>query len=229
MMMTPRAGMAMLSRGLADRWSAWDGPAMPGHPTPNRIDLRTELILGWRRAGAVLRSWPCARRCPWPTDAVVRLERRDPIAKAFGERDVVPAVEQPHAANRVDREGMGALAASDRLLLEIDGHRKLWRRQQGGRHLGCFLLGDDCRQQPVLHGVAGKDVAERGRDHASNAEIVERIDRGFARRAAAEIAAADEDLRRAPSRSVERKVRPLAAVGVEAQVLQQHLSEAGRP
>src|SRR5262249_1100814 len=151
----------------------------------NRSEARTYF-----RSPLMLR----ARRHPGPADAVVRLERRDSIAKARGERDVVPTVEQPQAADRIDRKGVEAIAAQDRLPLEIDGHRKLRPRQQGRRQLGCLLLGDGRSQQPVLHGVAGKNVAERRRDHASNAEIAERIDRGLARGAAAEIAAADDDL-----------------------------------
>ena len=94
------------------------------------------------------------------------------------------------------------------------------------RHdLGRLLVGDDGREQSVLNGIAGKDVAEGRRDHAADAVVVKRIDRGFARRAAAEIAAADHDLGVAPGRPVERKVRPLVALGVEAQILEQHLPE----
>ena len=65
--------------------------------------------------------------------------------------------------------------------------------------------------EPVLHGIAGKDVAERRRDHATDAVVVERIDRGLARRAAAEISPADDDLGIAPCRPVDREVRLLLA------------------
>src|SRR5262245_30322632 len=58
--------------------------------------------------------------------------------------------------------------------------------------------------------------------------VVECINRCLARRAAAEIAAADDDPRVTPGRLVERKVGPLTPLRIEAQIVQQHLAEAGR-
>ena len=60
---------------------------------------------------------------PWASRAIGHLERGDLVAIAFGQRDVVPAVEQPRAADRIDGEAEGSIAAQDRLLLEIDGYR----------------------------------------------------------------------------------------------------------
>ena len=64
---------------------------------------------------------------------------------------------------------------------------------------------------PFLHRVASKDVAERWRDHAADAVVVKRINRRLA-----EVPAGYDDLDVAPSWSVERKIRPFTAVGIEA-------------
>src|SRR5690349_18868776 len=69
----------------------------------------------------LLRIW----HGPRPHRPVIRLEGGDVVAEAVGECDVVPAVEQPCAPHRVDRERIGAVAAHDSLLLEIDRERKL--------------------------------------------------------------------------------------------------------
>ena len=47
------------------------------------------------------------------------------------------------------------------------------------------------RQQPILDGVHAEDIAEGQHDHASDASFVKRVDRRFARRAAAEIPPSD--------------------------------------
>src|SRR6266436_3950794 len=74
------------------------------------------------------------------------------------------------------------------------------------------FLGDAARQDAVLEAVVVEDVAERGRDHAADAEIHERPRRVLAARAAAEIVARDQDLGVAIGRLVEDEVRVLAAV-----------------
>src|SRR5262249_10514768 len=78
----------------------------------------------------------------------------------------------------------------------------------------------------VLHRVAGENVTERRGDDAAHAVVVERVDRRFARGAAAVIARADDQVGVAPGRTIEREVRPLVAVLVEAQVVEQHLADA---
>ncbi len=74
----------------------------------------------------------CARMRdrPRPLALVPGLERRDLVAIALGQRDVVPAVEQPHLAHRIDGEVVGAVAADDGLLLQIDRDRQLRRALQ---------------------------------------------------------------------------------------------------
>src|SRR5262245_39649058 len=57
---------------------------------------------------------------PGPPCAIGRLERNDLVPAALGQGDIVPAVEQARAADRIDREAEGLIAALDHLLLEIN-------------------------------------------------------------------------------------------------------------
>jgi len=43
--------------------------------------------------------------------AIRRFECRDPIGEAFGERDIVPAIEQPQPPDRIDAETIAVIAA----------------------------------------------------------------------------------------------------------------------
>ena len=54
-----------------------------------------------------------------------------------------------------------------------------------------------------------------------------RVDRGFARGAAAEIAGRHDDLGLAPIRSIERKIRPFVTLGIKAQIVEQHFADLG--
>ncbi len=89
------------------------------------------------------------------------------------------------------------------------------RAQAGEQRLGRRLL-DARRQQPVLDGVGGEDIAEARRDHRAEAEVGERVDRRLARGARAEIAARDENLRATTGLGVEGKIRIERAVGAGA-------------
>ena len=91
---------------------------------------------------------------------------------------------------------------------QIDGERGI------GAALGVVeqllqVLGRDAdRQHAVLEAVVVENVAERGRDHAADAEIHQRPGRVLAR-AAAEIVAGDQDLGLAIGRLVEHEIRVL--------------------
>src|SRR6516165_5368866 len=76
--------------------------------------------------------------------SIIRFECPDTLAIALGQCKVVPSIEQAHAANRFDREGVGALAANDGLPFEIDGDGKIWRLRQQSHHLGSILFRDGC-------------------------------------------------------------------------------------
>ena len=161
------------------------------------------------------------RPSPRPAAAVCGLEGGNPVAVALRQVDVVPAVEQLIAAHRIDAEREGAIAACDRLPLEVDYDGQFRLGGDGGAEFEHVGFGEDGGEQAVLDRILREDVAERRCDHAADAGIVERIDGRFARRAAAEIAAGDEDLGVAPGRLIEREVGPFVARGVAPQVLEQ--------
>src|SRR5262249_53226208 len=116
----------------------------------------------------------------------------------------------------------------DRLLLEIDGQAPGRLLAEEANERGRLIVGDDRGQQAILRRVASKDVAEGWRDDAANAVIVEGIDRGLARGAAAEVANSHDDARLVPSRAIERKIRPPASRSREAQIVKQRRSKSGR-
>src|SRR5262249_15721118 len=167
-------------------------------------------------------------RGPGSLGAIGQVERGDLVHRARGQRDVIPAVEQARAVDRIDGEAEALIAALDRLPLESDAHGPAWLLAEQAYERRRFIVRDDRGQQSVLHRVARKDVAEGWRDHAPDAVIPKRIHRRLARGAAAEVATAHDDLGVTPGRPVERKVRPLAPVGIEAQVTQQRRCEPGR-
>src|SRR6187401_1164252 len=61
------------------------------------------------------------RNGPGPERRVLRLEGRDLLAIALGQVDVVPAIEQLVAADRINRERKGNTVGAHGLLFEIDG------------------------------------------------------------------------------------------------------------
>src|ERR1700730_7909683 len=113
---------------------------------------------------------------PWPSQPIPRFELCDLVAIALGQLDVLPSVEQPGAADRVDHERDGVTAAQNRLLLQIDRHRQRGFLIQQGNETRCLVLAHDGREQSILDGIARKDVAEGWGDHAANAAVYERVD-----------------------------------------------------
>src|SRR5208282_3714282 len=165
---------------------------------------------------------------PRPRRLGLVFEALDLVALDHGQADVVETVEQTVLAVCVDLElHDAAVGSADFLLREID-------RECGvGAALGIVeqllqdLRRDLHRQNAVLETVVVKNIAERGRDHARDAEILERPGRVLARRAAAEIAASDQDLCLAISRLVEHKIGVLAAVVAVALFGEQSLAKPG--
>ena len=110
-----------------------------------------------------------------------------------GEADIVQALGQAALAERVDIEAKHLVAGAQFLVRQIDRYGK---PGAGGVHQhGDFGFRQGDRQQAVLAGVAGEDVAEARRDHRPHAGIGQRIDRALTRRSAAEIGARDQDRR----------------------------------
>ena len=165
---------------------------------------------------------------PRPALPVRCLEGGDASGVAVGHVDIVPAVEQLIAADRVDAESEAPVAARDCLFFEIDGDRHVRIGRDRGAELSHIGFRQHGRQQSILDGVLREDIAEGRRDHAADAGFVKRIDRRFARRAAAEIPPGDQDPRVAPDRLVERKVRSFVALGVAPQIMEQHPAELAR-
>src|SRR5215831_3224902 len=159
---------------------------------------------------------------PGPRALVGRLPGFDGGLVAHGLGDVVQPVEQRMLAPRVDLEGNDpAGRRHDLAVLEIDRDARIARR---GAHLVGELLdlfdrqGD--RQQPVLEAVVVEDVAVRRRDHRLHAHAGERPHSTFTARAAAEILLRQDDGRAAIGLLVEHAIGVLAAVGLEADLLE---------
>lgn len=133
-------------------------------------------------------SCSCGRRRPRSALLVASFECRDVHPVAFRQVNIIPAVQQLIAAYGVDRERAAQVAATDGLLLQVDADRLLRIGGQHGGNLGNLLLGHDRSQQTVLDRVLRKDIAERGWDDATDAMVVDRVDRRLARGSAAEIA-----------------------------------------
>src|SRR5690348_12447857 len=93
------------------------------------------------------------------------------------------------------REGLerkadsSAIGKRERAFRHIDRERRTWMRHEPLRR-GVL---HDHRQQSVLQGVVVEDVSELGADHGTEAMVDERPRGMLTRRAAAEIAAGDED------------------------------------
>ena len=74
--------------------------------------------------------------------------------------DIVPAVEQLLAPDRIDRETGRTVAPGHGLGREIDGHGQIGCRGERRQQILDILLGEDGRQDAVLDRVGGEDVAE---------------------------------------------------------------------
>src|SRR5436190_5173198 len=121
-----------------------------------------------------------------------RLERRDLVVALQRPRDVVEAVQERLALERVDLEPYAQAVRMGHLLrLEID--RQLVPLRDRLAHARELVGRQDDRQEPGLDGVRPEDVAERRGDHDVEAVVVERPRRVLAGRAAAEVPAGDED------------------------------------
>src|SRR5882724_373682 len=178
-----------------------------------------------------------ARRCAAPRSDkpshprhagfVFLLERRDLVFLAEREAHFVRAGEQAFLAERIDREIVGrAVRRRDGLRLQIDHDMRTRGCLEQPAQCRANLERLDDRQETVLEAVVEEDVAEARRDHGAEAVIVKRPHRMLARGAAAEVAVADQDFRRAIFGAVEHELRLLAAVVVEAQVVEQQRTPA---
>src|SRR6185437_12420574 len=145
-----------------------------------------------------------------------------------GEADIVESIQQAMLAERIDLEfDDAAIGPGDRLLLEIDAEPGIGAFPCIVHEIVDDLLRQLDRQDAVLEAVVVEDVGEARRDDAADAEIHQRPGRVLARATAAEILAGDQDLGIAIGRLVEDEVGILRAVRPVAQLVEQHLAEAG--
>ena len=142
----------------------------------------------------------------------------------IGDIQVVPAVQQAGSARGVDRKSTSPFAAHDRLRFEIDRDRRRRLARQRRHQRAGLGLAYHRGKQSVLGRVLRKNIPERRRDHAADAVVVKRIDRGLARGAAAEIAPGHDNPCVTPAGPIEREVRPFVAGGVETQIVKQDLA-----
>src|SRR5688572_7380964 len=152
-----------------------------------------------------------------------RLERTDLVRVAQREADLVETVQEAMLAELVDVEAerLCAVRGGHGLPVEIDPQLKTGERGGVVEELVDLVLAKHYRQQAVLEAVGEKDVAERRRDHAAEADVHQRPRRVLARRAAAEVLAREQDGRALVARLVEHELRVFAPLGEQA------LAEAG--
>src|SRR5262249_25217862 len=120
-----------------------------------------------------------------------RFERADLVGVLERQRNVVVAVQQAFAPERIDVEAIRvrAVRRAHRLRLEVDRQLEAGKRLDRVEEAIDFILGEHDRQQSVLETVVEEDVGKRRRDQRSESEIEQCPRRVLARAAAAEISA----------------------------------------
>jgi hypothetical protein len=127
-----------------------------------------------------------------------------------GQADIVEPVQQAMLAERIDLEGDGfAVRAGDDWFSRSTVSTAFAPRSASSISLSTSSCGRAIGRMPFLKQLLKKMSAKGRRDHAADAEIQQRPGRVFARRAAAEIVARDEDLRIAIGRLVQHEIRDL--------------------
>jgi hypothetical protein len=106
---------------------------------------------------------------------MARLECRDRILVLQCPIEIIPAVQQLLPCPRIDLKRCRSRAEGDRLRLKINYNSRRIRYLQKHQHRLRRRSIDDRWQQPVLDGVARKDITERRCDHTAEPEIPERI------------------------------------------------------
>src|SRR5690349_21637903 len=135
-------------------------------------------------------------------------ERADLVGVPQGQADLVQAVQQRVAARGVDLEAvrLRAVRGRDCLALQVHHQPEAGERAVVEEAVDLGLLQRDGKQA-VLEADVVEDVAERGRDHALEAEFLQGPGRVLARAAAAEVLARKQDLGPLVARLVQYEVR----------------------
>src|SRR6266849_4574020 len=165
---------------------------------------------------------------PRPRCLRLFLEARDLVFLHQGEPDVIEAVQQAVLTVRIDFEpDHAAVGTAYLLLFEVDGEARIGAALGIVEQLFQIFRGHLDGQHAVLETIVVEDVAERGRNYAGDAEVLQRPGSVLTRRTATEIVAGDKNLGIAIGWFVEHKIRVLAAVVAVALLREQTLAEAG--
>src|SRR5208282_1539875 len=153
---------------------------------------------------------------------------KDPVLVRERQRDIVETLEQALLLERLYLEmRRPSEIVGHGLLFEID-REPVGLVVSGGTKNMLDLAGRQRdRKETVLQTVVVEDIGEPRRDHRAEARVIERPHRVFARTAAAEVVAREQNRRALIARLVQRKIFVLAAVGIEPPVDEQSLLEAG--
>src|SRR5262249_14451134 len=112
---------------------------------------------------------------PRPRCAGLFLEARDLVFLDKRESDVIEAVEQAVLAVRIDfKSDHAAIGPAYFLLFEVDGEARIGAALGIVEQLLQILRADLDRQKAILEAIIVENVAERGRYHAGDAEVLER-------------------------------------------------------
>src|SRR6516225_1203307 len=94
---------------------------------PSRVAFGVGLLANW---GWRLGASTMPRHRPRTLTLVTCIECPDALAIVLGQSEIVPAVEEARATNRIDCEVVDSIAADDHLLFQVNGQRKIRHLRQ---------------------------------------------------------------------------------------------------
>src|SRR5438132_5558517 len=119
------------------------------------------------------------RRAALPCRSL-RFIGRDGVGLLKGQANIIEAVEETVAAERIYLEGGGeTLIIGHPLRFKIYGHFVTWRRFCAFQEQMDGLFGQGDRKQPVLKAVVIEDIGKRGRENGLEAIVCQRPRRVF--------------------------------------------------
>src|SRR6267142_315731 len=152
---------------------------------------------------------------PGPFRPVGRLKGADFVIALQCQRDFIETFQQAGATARIDCKIVPlSRRRDDRLLLQVDADTPgtLGLLHLGGKAIDNLLV-DDNRQDAVLEAIGKEDVAKARTDDGADAHFLQRPDRAFTRRTAAEIRTGNENFRTSIRLTVQDEFRVFRTVG----------------